>query len=93
LPSPTPLANGTPRRKEQKYSKELVDIVSKGKSEENYRKHHRFWKFLYDVRVEGTNNAIEDVEARMLKDGLTHIVLFWTKGFNRRFFNKTKDSL
>jgi hypothetical protein len=73
--------------------KELVDVVSKGRSEENYRKHHRFWKFLHDVRVEGTNNAMEDVEARMLKDGLTHILLFRTKGFNRRFFNKTKDSL
>jgi len=29
----------------------------------------------------------------MLSDGLTHILLFRTKGFNRRFFNKTKDSL
>ncbi|KAF8850019.1 hypothetical protein BDZ45DRAFT_680080 [Acephala macrosclerotiorum] len=73
--------------------KELVDVVSKGRSEENYRKHHRFWKFLHDVRVEGTNNEMEDAEARMLKDGLTHILLFRTKGFNRRFFNKTKDSL
>ena len=43
--------------------------------------------------MEGTDNAMEDVEARMLKDGLTHILLFRTKGFNRRFFNKTKDSL
>jgi hypothetical protein len=38
-------------------------------------------------------NEIEDTEARMQKEGLTHILLFWTKGFNRRFFNKTKDSL
>ena len=73
--------------------KELVDVVSKGRSEENYRKHHRFWEFLHDVRVEGTNNEIEDAKARMLKDGLTHILQFRTKGFNRRFFNKTKDSL
>jgi hypothetical protein len=73
--------------------KELVDVVSKGRSEENYRKHHQFWKFLHDVRMEGTNNAIEDVEARMLKDGFTHILLFRTKGFNRGLFNKTKDSL
>jgi hypothetical protein len=71
--------------------KELVDVVSKGRSEENYRKHHRFWKLLHDVRVEGTNNEMEDAEARMLKDGLTHILLFRTKGFNRRFFNKTKS--
>jgi hypothetical protein len=43
--------------------------------------------------VEGTNNDMEDDEARMLKDGLKHILLFRTKAFNRRFFNKTKDSL
>jgi hypothetical protein len=54
--------------------KEVVDVVSKGRSEENYRKHHRFWEFLHDVRVEGTNNEIEDAKARMLKDGLTHIL-------------------
>jgi hypothetical protein len=36
---------------------------------------------------------MEDAEARMLKDGLMHILLFRTGGFNRRFFNKTKDSL
>ena len=29
----------------------------------------------------------------MLKESLTHILLFRTNGFNRRFFNKTKDSL
>ena len=73
--------------------KELVDIVSEERSEENYRKHHRFWKFLYDVRVETTNNEMEDAEPRVLKDGLKHILLFRTKGFHRRFFNKIKDSL
>ena len=73
--------------------KELVDVVSKGRSEENYQKHHRFWKFLHDVRVENTINDIGDTKARMLKEGLTNILLFRTKGFNRRFFNKTKDSL
>ena len=73
--------------------KEVVDVVSKGRSEENYRKHHRFWKFFHDVRVEGTNDEIKDTEARVLKKGLTHILLFRTSGFNRRFFNKTKDSL
>jgi hypothetical protein len=43
--------------------------------------------------VEGTNIEMEDAKARMLKDGLKHILLFRTKEFNRRFFNKTKDSL
>jgi hypothetical protein len=73
--------------------KELVDVVSRGRSEENYRKHHRFWKFLHDVRMEGVRNEMEHAEAHMLKDGLMHILLFRTGGFNRRFFNKTKDSL
>jgi hypothetical protein len=73
--------------------KELVDVVSKGRSPENYRKHYRFWKFLHDIRVEGGSTKMEDAEARMLKDGLLHILLFRTGGFNRRFFNKTKDSL
>ena len=50
--------------------KELVDVVLKGRCEENYWKHHRFWKFLYDVCVEGTNNEMEDAEGRMRKDGL-----------------------
>jgi hypothetical protein len=36
---------------------------------------------------------MEDAEARILKDGLMHILLFRTGGFNRRFFNKTKDLL
>jgi hypothetical protein len=36
--------------------------------------------------------GLEDAEPRMLKDGLLHILVFWTR-FNRRFFNKTKDSL
>jgi hypothetical protein len=45
------------------------------------------------VRVEVANNEMENAEARMLQDGLKHILLFRTKGFNRRFFNKTKDSL
>ncbi|CZR52935.1 uncharacterized protein PAC_02813 [Phialocephala subalpina] len=31
--------------------RELVDVVSKGRSEENYRKHYRFWKFLHDVQI------------------------------------------
>jgi hypothetical protein len=73
--------------------KELVDVVSKGRSPENYRKHHRFWKFLHNIRVEGGRTEMEDAEARILKDGLVHILLFRTGGFNRRFFNKTKDSL
>jgi hypothetical protein len=68
--------------------KELVDVVSKGRSEENYRKHYRFWKFLHNVRVEGEINKMEDTEARMLKDSLTHILLFRTKWFNRRFFKR-----
>jgi len=73
--------------------RELVDVVSRGRSAENYRKHHRFWKFLHDVRVEGDPTGMEDTETRMLKDGLLHILVFRTGGFNRRFFNKTKDSL
>ncbi|PVH71241.1 hypothetical protein DL98DRAFT_597090, partial [Cadophora sp. DSE1049] len=73
--------------------RELVDVVSRGRSVENYRKHHRFWKFLHDVRVEGDPTGLEDTETRMLKDGLLHILVFRTGGFNRRFFNKTKDSL
>lgn len=73
--------------------KELVDVVSRGRSEDNYRKYHRFWKFLHDVRVEGDCTEREDAETRMLKDGLMHILLFRTGKFNRRFFNKTKDSL
>jgi hypothetical protein len=80
-------------RAEAEAAKELVDVVSRGRSAENYRKHHRFWKFLHDIRVEGANNEMEDAKARMLKDGLKHILLFRTKGFNRRFFNKTTDSL
>jgi hypothetical protein len=43
--------------------------------------------------VEGISTEMEDAEARILKDGLMHILLFRTGGFNRRFFNKTKDSL
>ena len=73
--------------------KELVDVVSRGRSVENYRKHHRFWKFLHDVRVASDCTGVEDAETRMLKDGLLHILVFRTGGFNRRFFNKTKDSL
>jgi len=73
--------------------KELVDVVSKGRSPENYWKYYRFWKFLYDIRVEGGSTEMEDAGARMLKDGLMYILLFWIGGFNRRFFNKTKDSL
>ncbi|PQE22102.1 Proto-oncogene tyrosine- kinase ROS protein [Rutstroemia sp. NJR-2017a BVV2] len=73
--------------------KELVDVVSRGMSVENYRKHHRFWKFLQEVPVEGEHTGMEDAETRMLKDRLMHILLFRTGGFNRRFFNKTKNSL
>jgi hypothetical protein len=73
--------------------KELIDVVSKGRSSENYWKHYRFWQFLHDIRVEGISTEIEDAEARILKDGLMHILLFRIGGFNRRFFNKTKDSL
>lgn len=65
---------------EAKAVMELVDIISRGRSEENYPKHHRFWKFLHDVRIEGVNNEMEDAEARMLKDGLMHILLFRTGG-------------
>jgi hypothetical protein len=36
-----------------------------------------FGTFLHVIRVEGG-------EARMLKDGLIHILLFRTGGFNRR---------
>jgi hypothetical protein len=36
---------------------------------------------------------VEDAETRILKDGLLYIFVFRTGGFNRRFFNKTKDSL
>jgi hypothetical protein len=36
---------------------------------------------------------MEDTKAYILKDGLIHILLFRIGGFNRRFFNKTKDSL
>ncbi|KAG4438633.1 hypothetical protein IFR05_005877 [Cadophora sp. M221] len=42
--------------------RELVDVVSRGRSVENYRKHHRFWKFLHDVRVEGDPTGLEDTE-------------------------------
>jgi hypothetical protein len=38
-------------------------------------------------------NEMEGTEDRMLKEGLTHILLFPTGRFNRRFFNNTKDSL
>jgi hypothetical protein len=76
-----------------KAAKELVNVVSKEKSAENYRKHYCFWKFLYNIRVKGANNKIKDAKARMLKNSLKHILLFRTKGFNRRFFNKTTDSL
>ena len=72
--------------------RELVDVVSRGRSMKNYRKHHRFWKFLHDVRVEGDPTGMEDTETRMLKDGLLHILVFKMRGFNKRFFNKTKDS-
>jgi hypothetical protein len=74
--------------------KELVNVVSKGRSDENYRKHEQFWKFLYDLRIEGTINEVEDDStARMVKEGMTDILLFRTGSFKRRFFNKTKDSL
>jgi hypothetical protein len=43
--------------------------------------------------MEGTNNKMEDAKAYIQKDGLKYILLFWTKAFNRRFFNKTKDLL
>ena len=43
--------------------------------------------------MEGDPTGLEDTETRMLKDGLLHILVFRTGGFNRRFFNKTKDSL
>jgi hypothetical protein len=43
--------------------------------------------------VEGISTEMEDAKAHMLKDGLMHILLFRIGGFNRRFFNKTKDSL
>jgi hypothetical protein len=38
-------------------------------------------------------NEMEGAEDRMLKEGLTHILLFRMGRFNRLFFNKTKDSL
>jgi hypothetical protein len=43
--------------------------------------------------VAGDYTGIEDAETRILKGGLLHILVFRTGGFNRRFFNKTKDSL
>ena len=58
----------------------------------NHRKHHRFWKYLRDLHVEGDPTELEDIETRMLKDGLLHILVFKMRGFNKRFFNKTKDS-
>jgi hypothetical protein len=82
-----------PSQAETEALKELVDVVSRGRSEENYRKHHRFWVFLHQIRVEGTMNGMECAEDRMLKKGLMHILLFRTGRFNRRFFNKTKGSL
>lgn len=53
----TPRSAADASQAEAKAVKELVDLVSKGRSEENYRKHSRFWKFLYDLRVEATNNV------------------------------------
>ena len=73
--------------------KELINVVSKRRSKENYQKYYRFWKFLYDVCIEGINNEIGDTKARIQKDSLKYILLFRIKGFNRHFFNKTKDSL
>jgi hypothetical protein len=79
---------------EPKAVKELVDVISKGRSDENYRKYYRFWKFLHEVRVEGTTiEEGEDSTTRMIKAGMTNILLFRTGGFNRRFFQKTKGSL
>jgi hypothetical protein len=37
-------------RAEAEAAKELVDVVLRGRSKENYWKHHPFWKFLYDIR-------------------------------------------
>lgn len=59
-----------PRQAEAEAVKELVNVVSRGRSEENYRKHHRFWKRLYDACIESINNEMEDAGARMLKDGM-----------------------
>ena len=59
----------------------------------NYWKYHRFWKFLRNLRVKGDPIGLEDTKTRMLKNGLLYIFIFRTRGFNRRFFNKTKDSL
>jgi hypothetical protein len=88
-----PSSVADPSQAETEALKELVDVVSRGRSEENYRKHHRFWVFLHQIRVEGTSNGMEYAEDRMLKDGFLHILLFRTGRFNRRFFNKTKGSL
>ncbi|KAG9229916.1 hypothetical protein BJ875DRAFT_521667 [Amylocarpus encephaloides] len=86
--NPRPPANAS--QSEAEAVKELVDVVSKGRSPENYRKHYRFWKFLHDIRVEGGSTEMEDAEARILKDGLIPIVFFRTESFNRRFFNKPR---
>jgi hypothetical protein len=82
-----------PSQAETEALKEIVDAVSRGRSEENYRKHHRFWLLIRQIRVEGTINGMECAEDRMLKEGLMHILLFRTGRFNRHFFNKTKGSL
>ncbi|KAH7310152.1 hypothetical protein BKA65DRAFT_485092 [Rhexocercosporidium sp. MPI-PUGE-AT-0058] len=41
--------------------RELVDVVLRGRSVENYRKHYRFWKFLHGVRVEGDHIVYEAI--------------------------------
>ncbi|KIM93102.1 hypothetical protein OIDMADRAFT_149819 [Oidiodendron maius Zn] len=82
-----------PSQAETEALKELVDVVSRGRSEENYRKHHQFWIFLHQIRVEGTMNEMGCADDRMLKEGMMHILLFRTAKFNKRFFNKTKASL
>ena len=73
--------------------KELINVISKGRSLENYQKYYRFWKFLYNIQVEDSSTKIEDTKARILKDSLVYILLFRKRGFNRCFFNKTKDLL
>ena len=43
--------------------------------------------------MKGTNDKIKDAKAHIRKDSLKYILLFQTKAFDRRFFNKTKDLL
>ena len=88
-----PKSSANASQAEAEAVRELVDVVSKGRSVENYRKYHRFWKYLRDLHVKGDLTRLKDTETHMLKNSLLHILIFRTRGFNRRFFNKTKNSL